>query len=347
MNSIAFARRILAWFDQYGRRDLPWQQDKSPYRVWISETMLQQTQVATVIPYFEAFMTRFPTVESLAQASLDEVLQYWSGLGYYARARNLHKAALKIESLGRFPDTLDELQQLPGIGLSTAGAIMSIAYERSHPILDGNVRRVLARYRAIPGWPGEAKVSKRLWDLSRELTPPQRAADYTQAIMDLGATVCTRSRPACDRCPLQADCLAFAAKRVADFPMPKPAKALPVKQRAFLLLANTRQQVFLERRPPAGVWGGLWCLPEFDHHEQALVWCRERNITIIGREVMDRRRHSFSHFHLDYTPLLILTDSLVNSISEEGCAGWHPIESIDRLGLAAPIKQLLKHYKNE
>lgn len=346
MNSRAFDQRILAWFDQYGRKDLPWQQDRSPYRVWISETMLQQTQVATVIPYFEAFMARFPNVETLAQASQDEVLQYWSGLGYYARARNLHKAALIIESLGRFPDTLEALQQLPGVGFSTAGAIMSIAYGRSHPILDGNVRRVLARYRAIPGWPGEARVNKQLWALSRALTPAHRAADYTQAIMDLGATVCTRGRPACERCPLNADCQAFGAGRVADFPTPKPTKTLPVKQRAFLLLANTRQDIFFEKRPPLGIWGGLWCLPEFDNHEQALAWCRKRNIKVIDRYVMDRRRHTFSHYHLDYTPLVILADSRVDGVGEVDSAGWHPIDSIDRLGLAAPIKQLLKQYRN-
>jgi A/G-specific adenine glycosylase len=347
MNGSTFDERILAWFDRHGRKDLPWQQDKSPYRVWISETMLQQTQVGTVIPYFNTFMARFPTVEALAQASLDEVLRYWAGLGYYARARNLHKTAQKIEKMGRFPDTLEELRQMPGIGLSTAGAIMSIAYERSHPILDGNVRRVLARYRAISGWPGEAKVNKQLWDLSRAVTPQYRVADYTQAVMDLGATVCTRSRPACEACPLNADCMAFKAGRVAEFPAPKPAKALPVKQRAFLLLANEWHQIFLEKRPPTGIWGGLWCLPEFENHEQALAWCRDRNITDIDRYAMDKRRHTFSHYHLDYTPLVILTDSWVNGICEAGSAGWHPLNSIEQLGLAAPIKQLLKQYQNQ
>jgi A/G-specific adenine glycosylase len=348
MPTSAFDERVLAWFDRCGRKDLPWQQDKSPYRVWISETMLQQTQVATVIPYFNAFTARFPTVESLAGASVDEVLQYWSGLGYYARARNLHKTALKIAEMERFPDTLEELQQLPGIGLSTAGAIMSIAYNRSHPILDGNVRRVLARYHAIPGWPGEAKVNKRLWELSRALTPAHRAADYTQAIMDLGATVCMRGRPACDLCPLSADCLAFRAGRVADFPAPKPTRTLPVKQRTFLLLANTRQQVFLEKRPPVGIWGGLWCLPEFENREQALDWCLDRNISIIEQYAMDRRRHMFSHYHLDFTPLVILADadSGVGSVEEPGGANWHRIEYIGQLGLAAPIKQLLKQYQN-
>ncbi|MGJ0484215.1 MAG: A/G-specific adenine glycosylase [Methylomicrobium sp.] len=346
MNSLAFNERVLDWFDRHGRKDLPWQQDKSPYRVWVSETMLQQTQVATVIPYFNAFMSRFPSVESLASADVDEVLQYWSGLGYYARARNLHQTALKIKERGGFPDSLEELHQLPGIGLSTAGAIMSIAYDRSYPILDGNVRRVLSRYQAIPGWSGKAKVSKRLWELSRVLTPEHRVADYTQAIMDLGATVCTRSRPACDVCPVSADCLAFMGGRVTDFPAPKPAKILPVKQRVFLLLANTRQQVFLEKRPPVGIWGGLWCLPEFETHEQAEAWCRDRDIAILDKDLMDNRRHTFSHYHLDYTPLVIVTDSSMSGIHEQGRADWHRLDSIDQLGLAAPIKQLLKHYQN-
>jgi A/G-specific adenine glycosylase len=346
MNSSAFNERLLAWFDRFGRKDLPWQRDKSPYRVWISETMLQQTQVVTVIPYFNAFMDRFPTVEALAQAGIDEVLRYWSGLGYYARARNLHKAAQIIAEKEGFPDTLEALQQLPGIGLSTAGAIMSIAYGRSHPILDGNVRRVLARYRAIPGWPGEAKVNRQLWELSRALTPQHRTADYTQAIMDLGATVCTRSRPSCDMCPVRADCLALQTGRVADFPASRPAKVLPVKQRTFLLLVDRQRQIFLEKRPPAGIWGGLWCLPEFECPEQALAWCLDRNIPANEQYEMAGRRHTFSHYHLDFTPLVILTDGTVGGVGETGSAGWHPLEAIARLGLPAPINRLLKHYQN-
>jgi A/G-specific adenine glycosylase len=346
VNNSTFNERVLAWFDRHGRKDLPWQQDKSPYRVWVSETMLQQTQVATVIPYFNAFMDRFPTVEAQAEAGIDEVLRYWSGLGYYARARNLHKAALIIAERGSFPDTLEELQQLPGIGLSTAGAIMSIAYGRSHPILDGNVRRVLARYRAVSGWPGEAKVNRRLWELSRALTPEHRAADYTQAIMDLGATVCTRSRPSCGACPVNADCLAFGRGQVADFPAPRPAKTLPVKQRIFLLLTDRHRQVFLEKRPPAGIWGGLWCLPEFENPDQAVAWCLDRHLAVIEQYAMDGRRHTFSHFHLDFTPLVILADGIPAGVGETGSAIWHPLEAIARLGLPAPINLLLKQYQN-
>ena len=236
MNPSDFQQRILAWFDQEGRKDLPWQQDITPYRVWLSETMLQQTQVATVIPYFNAFLEKFPTIECLAQAPIDEVLLSWSWLGYYARARNLHKTAQLIAGQGRFPDTLDEVIALPGIGLSTAGAILSIAFKKSHPILDGNVKRVLARFKAVSGWPGIGQVNKKLWAISAHLTPVDRVADYTQAMMDLGATICTRSKPACQDCPLEDQCLARITGTVSLLPTPKPTKILPVKQHVFLLL---------------------------------------------------------------------------------------------------------------
>ncbi|MGR8953667.1 MAG: A/G-specific adenine glycosylase [Gammaproteobacteria bacterium] len=344
MHAPAFHERLLAWFDRHGRKDLPWQRDKTPYRVWISETMLQQTQVATVIPYFNAFMARFPDVGTLADAPLDEVLKYWSGLGYYARARNLHKAAGLIAARGDFPDTLDEIRQLPGIGLSTAGAIMSIAYEQSQPILDGNVRRVLARYQAVEGWPGQARVNSRLWELSRQLTPKNRAADYTQAIMDLGAMLCTRRKPGCPACPLNADCQAYLTGRTAELPTPKPGKALPVRQRTFLLLTNTRQHILLEKRDPSGIWGGLWSLPEFDGPEQALAWCSERTVAIIAQQTLAQRRHTFSHYHLDYTPLAILTDGVMNSVREADRLEWHEPCLIEKLGLAAPIKRLLKQF---
>lgn len=340
-----FAELVLDWFDRCGRKDLPWQTDKSPYRVWLSETMLQQTQVATVIPYFNAFVARFPTVEALAQASLDDVLGHWSGLGYYARARNLHKAARQIQSLGCFPDSLEGLLQLPGVGLSTAGAIMSIAYGQSQPILDGNVRRVLARYHALSGWPSAPEVNKRLWQLSRDLTSKRRAADYTQAIMDLGATVCTRARPLCGMCPLNCACIAFREQRTGEFPTPKPSRQMPIKQQTFLLLANDRRQVWLEKRPPVGIWGGLWCLPAFDNAEQALAWCREHKVEIADRYALAARRHTFSHFHLDYTPLVVLTKVMADAIGEPSAAEWRALASIESLGLATPIKQLLKQFK--
>ena len=344
MTPLIFQRRILAWFDQQGRKDLPWQQNITPYRVWLSEIMLQQTQVTTVIPYFQAFTAKFPDVESLALASIDEALQLWSGLGYYARARNLHKAAQVICSQGQFPRSLDGLMALPGIGQSTAGAILSIAFQISQPILDGNVKRVLARYKAIPGWPGNSQVSKQLWALSASLTPHGRVADYTQAMMDLGATVCTRSNPLCGQCPLLSDCAAYQTQSVADYPGSRKAKALPVKQLVFLLLSNRQRQVMLEKRPPTGIWGGLWSLPEFDSEEAAVKWCMNQNITVIGRQLGASRRHTFSHYHLDYTPLLIETSELGNRVMEADRSVWYSSQQINQLGLAAPIKTLLKQY---
>ena len=242
MNPSEFQQRILEWFDLQGRKDLPWQQNITPYRVWLSETMLQQTQVSTVIPYFNTFMQHYPSIELLAQAPIDDVLHHWSGLGYYARARNLHKTAQIIATQGYFPDTLEELISLPGIGLSTAGAILSIAFNKSHPILDGNVKRVLARFKAISGWSGHSVVNKQLWGISAELTPEYRVAEYTQAMMDLGATVCTRSKPNCSQCPIQTDCLAKQTETVSILPTPKPPKRLPVKQLVLLLLSDSAQR---------------------------------------------------------------------------------------------------------
>jgi A/G-specific adenine glycosylase len=339
-----FQRRVLAWFDQQGRKDLPWQKNITPYRVWLSEIMLQQTQVATVIPYFQTFTAKFPDVETLALASVDEVLQLWSGLGYYARARNLHKAAQIIYSQGQFPDTLDSLLALPGIGQSTAGAILSIAFHDSHPILDGNVKRVLARFKALAGWPGNSEVSRQLWAISANLTPHDRVADYTQAMMDLGATICTRSKPLCMKCPLQSDCLAYRASTVANYPSSKTAKAMPVKQLIFLLLSNKKQQVMLEKRPPTGIWGGLWSLPEFYDEKAAIAWCTNQNISVVDWRFGDVQRHTFSHYHLDFKPLLIETIALGNNVMETDKNAWYSSQQINQIGLAAPIKTLLKHY---
>jgi A/G-specific adenine glycosylase len=343
MTPATFQHKVLAWFDQHGRKDLPWQQDITPYRVWLSEIMLQQTQVATVIPYFQAFTAKFPDVESLAQAHVDEVLRLWSGLGYYARARNLHKAARVIGEQGRFPDTLDGLMALPGIGQSTAGAILSIAFNKPQPILDGNVKRVLARLKAIPGWSGNSQVNKQLWEISAKLTPVQRVADYTQAMMDLGATVCTRSNPACGECPLAADCMAFLTQRVSDFPTPRITKALPIKQLIFLLLHN-KAQVLLEKRPPTGIWGGLWSLPEFASEDAAVNWCMANNLPIRDKQIGDEQRHTFSHYHLDYKPLFIETNNAMDFVRETDRTVWHNTQQINDIGLAAPIKTLLQHY---
>jgi A/G-specific adenine glycosylase len=344
MTPLAFQQHILAWYDQKGRKDLPWQQDITPYRVWLSETMLQQTQVATVIPYFNAFVEKFPTIECLAQAPIDEVLHRWSGLGYYARARNLHKTAKIIVEQGRFPDKLDELIALPGIGLSTAGAILSIVFKKSHPILDGNVKRVLTRFKAVSGWPGNSQVNKELWAISARLTPVDRVADYTQAMMDLGATICTRSKPACGDCPLESHCLALLTGTVSVLPTPKPAKTLPIKQLIFLLLSNDFNQILLEKRPPTGIWGGLWSLPEFDSIEAAYHWCLTKNWSIGDSKTLATRRHTFSHYHLDYTPVLIQTDNPINFVMDASQTVWYNAEQINTLGLPAPIKLLLQQH---
>ncbi len=258
-----FSAALLDWYDHHGRRDLPWQSEPTPYRVWVSEIMLQQTQVSTVIPYYRRFMQSFPDVAALAAAGQDQVLHHWSGLGYYARARHLHAAAQRVvQSGGAFPDTLEAVMALPGVGRSTAGAILALACAQRHPILDGNVKRVLARFHAVDGWPGQATVQKRLWQLAEMYTPHARVAHYTQAIMDLGATLCTRGRPDCGQCPVRSGCAAHGSSRQADYPAPRPARILPVRTVTMLLLGNQASELLLERRPPTGIWGGLWSFPE-------------------------------------------------------------------------------------
>ncbi|MGR9014429.1 MAG: A/G-specific adenine glycosylase [Gammaproteobacteria bacterium] len=345
MSPSAFQQNILAWFDQYGRKDLPWQQELTPYRVWLSETMLQQTQVATVIPYFNTFIEKYPDITSLANAPVDEVLHLWSGLGYYARARNLHKTAQLIVERGRFPDTLAELLQLPGIGQSTAGAILSIAFNKSHPILDGNVKRVLTRFKAVSGWPGTSAINKELWSISAKLTPRDRVADYTQAIMDLGATLCTRSKPTCEVCPLHAACLARRTNNISAFPTKKPAKIQPIKHLTFLMLSNADNEILLEKRPPTGIWGGLWSLPEFDSIPAALDWCLNHHIQIADQQILTTKRHTFSHYHLDFTPLQVqCSENPINFVMEANQSVWYKVEQLTKLGLAAPIKLLLQSH---
>lgn len=341
-----FHKRILAWFDQYGRKDLPWQQDITSYRVWLAETMLQQTQVTTAIPYFKAFTVRFPTLESLADASVDEVLRLWSGLGYYARARNLHKAAQAIARQGFFPDTLEGLTALPGIGRSTAGAILSIAFHNSQPILDGNVKRVLCRYQAIHGWPGQSQVSKRLWAISAELTPTVRVADYTQAMMDLGATLCTRSQPDCPRCPINDVCQARLTGTVSSLPHPKPKKTMPVKRLVMLLAKGAGANILLEQRPSMGLWGGLWSLPEFDDEAQALAWCRAR-FAVSTWHTGEARQHDFSHYRLEYTPLWVKAENPNDFVMEASRMVWYNARQVNGLGLPAPVKKLLQEHFNE
>lgn len=342
MKASFFQQQLLAWFDQQGRKNLPWQQPLTPYRVWVSEIMLQQTQVMTVIPYFQGFMLAFPDVNTLAHAPIDKVLQRWAGLGYYARARNLHKTANIIANQGYFPDNVEQLVTLPGIGLSTAGAISSIAFDKPAAILDGNVRRVLTRIHALSGWTGLSHVNKKLWELSRFYTPIARVADYTQAIMDLGATLCTRSNPQCQRCPLSENCQAWQQGTVAKLPTPKLKKISPIKTLVFLILQNNQQQILLEKRPPTGIWGGLWSLPEFETIKAANEWCWQHHHHITKQKQLKPQRHTFSHYHLDYTPLLIRSNILINNVSAKLNSLWYKAEQIHTLALPAPIKQLLQ-----
>jgi len=342
-----FSDRVLSWFDEHGRKDLPWQQGKDPYPIWVSEIMLQQTQVLTVIPYYQRFISSFPTVHALAAAELDAVLHHWSGLGYYARARNLHRAANVIlsEHGGAFPDTLDEVTALPGIGPSTAGAILSLSRDERHPILDGNVKRVLARHAAVGGWPGKTAVQQQLWELAEQRTPTSRVGAYTQAIMDLGATLCTRSKPACERCPVVSDCEAHAANTVADYPGRKPKKAKPLRQTT-MLIARTAEHVYLERRPEAGIWGGLWSLPELD--ERSIEsWCQdELNATAATSESWQTLRHSFSHYDLDIQPILVRIDSPLSKVADSDSTTWYRLDETPPGGIAAPVRKLLDHLNN-
>ncbi|MGR8934729.1 MAG: A/G-specific adenine glycosylase [Gammaproteobacteria bacterium] len=346
MQVMTFQQAVLNWFETHGRKDLPWQQNPTPYRVWISEIMLQQTQVATVIPYFNQFTAAFPDVESLARAPLDEVLRLWAGLGYYARARNLHQAAQLIIAHGNFPDTLQSLCSLPGIGRSTAGAILSIAFNIGTPILDGNVKRVLSRFHAVGGWPGDPKVSAELWQISQRYTPTIHTKEYTQAMMDLGATVCTRNRPLCELCPLATECSARNENRIIEFPAPKPRQKLPARRCVFLLAANRNREILLLRRPTIGIWGGLWCLPQFDDAAAALAWCGDKIGTVNISLLLTERRHSFSHYHLDYAPLLAFIDNPRNNVMEAEQSVWYKFRNTATLALPAPVKRLLEQFNN-
>ncbi|MEH6502778.1 MAG: A/G-specific adenine glycosylase [Cycloclasticus sp.] len=343
-----FQALVLEWFDHYGRKNLPWQQTPTPYHVWLSEIMLQQTQVATVIPYFERFLQRFPTLISLAKAPLDDVLHLWSGLGYYARARNLHKTAQLIvaEHRGVFPQSVEGLIELPGIGRSTAGAIVSLALGRSAAILDGNVKRVLSRFFAIQGWTGSAATLKSLWRLSENLTPDLRADHYNQAMMDLGATVCTRSKPACERCPLMEGCMALEQDIVADLPTPKKRMSLPIKKR-YWLVSKKQNEVLLKQRPPVGLWGGLWAFPEFESYDELSQWCDKKGLSLNRAEQMAEKRHTFSHYHLDYIPVICSSPALLPSqIAEPDRTCWYQAKSRVKIGLPKPVSELIAQLTN-
>ncbi len=340
-----FSQKLLNWYSVHGRHDLPWQKNRSLYRVWVSEIMLQQTQVITVIPYFERFLTRFPDSRSLADASQDEVLHLWTGLGYYARARNLHKAAQAIRDnyMDQFPDKFDSVLALPGIGPSTAGAILAQALGQRHVILDGNVKRVLTRLYAIEGWPGKKSVENQLWELAASLTPEQHLTDYTQAIMDLGATACAR-KPDCPACPVTDLCSAHQQGNVTNYPTPKKRKTLPIKATQMLLLKNEAGEVLLQQRPPSGIWGGLWSLPEYPQNNETDInqWCEQQlGLIIDDFENQPVFRHTFSHFHLDITPVACRIKSPANHVMEATNRVWYNTQRPESLGLPAPVLKIL------
>ena len=338
----SIAGPLLAWFDRAGRKHLPWQQNPTPYRVWVSEIMLQQTQVATVIGYYERFMQQFPDVRALAAAPVDEVLHLWTGLGYYARARNLHCAAQLIvaEHDGEFPPTIEAAQALPGIGRSTAGAILSLSRSQRHPILDGNVKRVLARYFGVDGFPGEREVEKTLWALADECTPIDRVANYTQAIMDLGATLCVRSRPLCAACPLTEHCLARIEGRQSTLPTARPKKIRPQKSAYVVMMVRDDGAVLLEHRPPAGIWGGLWTLPQFDERDAAQAWIRERS-NVERTNTMPPYAHSFTHFDLTLHPLVV-SSVPITAMHDGDRYRWYEPRQPARIGLAKPAVELIR-----
>lgn len=341
----SFGDRVLAWYDENGRRGLPWQEARSTYRIWVSEVMLQQTQVQTVLRYFQPFVERFPDVKALGRAELDDVLQVWSGLGYYARARNLHRAAAIVvaDYGGDLPLDRKCLQRLPGIGRSTAGAILALAADQRQAILDGNVKRVLCRFRAIEGWPGQSSVAGRLWALAERYMPSHRVAAYTQGMMDLGSMICTRRRPRCEACPLQANCHAHLYARESDFPWPRPRRDLPVRRTMFMLVHRPDGSLLLERRPPTGIWGGLWCFPECGPGTDPEDWCVRRfgRGPVSCRELR-HRRHSFTHFRLEMVPVLLDISEPQPCVMEVNGELWYKHGKARIGGLPAPVAQLLR-----
>jgi A/G-specific adenine glycosylase len=348
---MVFHKKILNWFDKHGRHDLPWQINPTPYRVWISEIMLQQTQVATVIPYFQSFITRFPDISTLALAPLDSVLELWTGLGYYSRARNCHKTAQQIYThhQGIMPDTLEEIIAFPGIGRSTAGAILALSFQKRYPILDGNVKRVLCRYFALEGWPGVPAVTQKLWAFSEMLTPKNRVHHYTQAMMDLGATVCKRSKPTCTVCPLKNSCEAYQKNTFTLYPFSKPKQDKPTKSTRMLILINSQDQVLLYKRPSTGIWGGLWSFPECEAEESPKIrmWIKKQfNFEVKKLTLWPSFRHCFTHLNLAIFPVHVEIKLNLKSIDHENHY-WHTIGTSLNRGIATPIKRLLETLQNK
>jgi A/G-specific adenine glycosylase len=342
-NNASFAARLLAWHKRHGRHDLPWQGTRDAYRIWVAEIMLQQTQVAAVIPYYRRFLERFPDIATLAAAAQDEVLRLWSGLGYYSRARNLQRAAqLVVERHGgAFPRALEDIEALPGIGRSTAAAIAAFAYGTRAAILDGNVKRVLARHFAVAGFPGEKRVENRLWQLAEAQLPPRAIGRYTQAMMDLGATLCIRSKPACAGCPLAASCRALALDRVRDFPAPRPAKAVPTRATHMLLLVRDGE-LLLEKRPPSGIWGGLWSLPELGDAAALRTHCRTNyGCSIATPQALAPLAHGFTHFKLNIQPLLCRVERLTPAARAPGQL-WLSLAEARDAAIPVPVRKLIE-----
>ncbi len=343
-----FSSRLITWQKQHGRHDLPWQNTTDPYAIWVSEIMLQQTQVAAVIGYYSKFMQRFPTIAELANATQDEVLQYWSGLGYYSRARNLHNAAQTImdEHGGRFPQDFEAIQGLSGIGRSTAAAIASFAFNQVQTILDGNVKRVLTRHFAIEGWPGTPKIEKQLWVLAEQLLPHTDMVAYTQGLMDLGATLCTRSKPQCGCCPLSTSCVALQQQRVTQLPTPKPRKTSPEKHTIMLVLLEG-DNVMLEKRPPAGIWGGLWSFPELEADSDYTNIAQQRfGVCVQPEKALPRLSHAFTHFKLHITPQPLTVKKRTSRSSEPG-AVWLSIEDAINAAIPTPVRKILQSLQNK
>jgi A/G-specific adenine glycosylase len=338
------AAALIEWHARQGRHDLPWQSDRTPYRVWVSEIMLQQTQVTTVVPYYTRFMERFPDIRALADAPIDDVLHLWTGLGYYARARNMHRSAVVVrdEFGGKFPDTFESVASLPGIGRSTAGAILALSQGQRFPILDGNVKRVLSRYFGVEGSAMERAVSERLWQLADACTPAEGVDVYTQAIMDLGATVCTRRKPLCTYCPLSEGCVARLTGRQHELPSPRPARERRVRKVFMLVAVREDGSVLLERRPESGVWGGLWCLPEFDTTTAAHSYMQQSLAKVQDApRALGRVEHAFTHFDLVITPLLARCVGNAG-IMDAAQNVWYNTRAPARIGLPAPVKTLLE-----
>lgn len=334
---------LLTWYDRHGRKHLPWQQHRTPYRIWVSEIMLQQTQVATVIPYFERFMAAFPSVQELAVADLDEVLHLWAGLGYYSRARNLHKAARLVagENGGRLPAHVTDLCRLPGIGRSTAGAIVSLAMDKPAPILDGNVKRLWTRLHGIETWPGDTATEKALWQLSERYLPATRARDYTQALMDFGATLCTRRHPQCGACPFQSDCQGWLSGRVEEIPASRPKRPKSVRQSFCLLIRDPSNRLYLEQRPTTGIWGGLWTFPSWDSRQDLENQCANLGIDPTELHWLAPRHHTFTHFQLEFVPVMV-TRPFQSSLIADRPSCWLEAGTEPEIAVPTPVKTLLQ-----